>query len=352
MNAKGVTFYMRQLTRIMRTPVIAAVVLSSILIASAQDSKTISAGDTFTGTLSDDVSNYSYDLTRARTPLLITATSSDFTPSLGLALSGGGAGGFSVSFDGDLGNPLFIPPLPDGTTAQLQVSTTQFPASGDFTVTAVGVDAAPINAGETLDGEIGADSVPQFFAFDAQVGKLVTVTAQGGTFDTSLKLFAPGAIKSSAADSDGGVGLDPEIYQAVLTGSGVGYIEVSPAFGGDSGTFKLALTVSDPPTLDENSPTTLRLGGERGSGGFIFAGTPGGKASISVDGVSGDTTGAMIAVYQDGIRLAWDDQYDPDSSEPYEVATPTDSPVYIVITADSRFDEFETGEFEVSFKRQ
>src|SRR5258706_1423890 len=118
---------MQQLIRTLRLPVIAAVLLTSIFVGTAQDSKTISAGDTYSGTLSDDVSNFSYDLTRSRTPILITATSSDFTPSLGLALSGGQGGGFSVSFDGDVGNPLFIPPLPDGTTAQVQGSTSQFP---------------------------------------------------------------------------------------------------------------------------------------------------------------------------------------------------------------------------------
>ncbi|MEO8607811.1 MAG: hypothetical protein ABI690_08025 [Chloroflexota bacterium] len=343
---------MQQLIRNLRMPVIVAVVLSTMLIANAQDSTPISAGDTFTGTLSDSVSGVNYDLTRSRTPLLITAASSDFTPTLGLALSGGGAGGFSVSFDGDVGNPLFIPPLPDGTTAQVQVSTSQFSAAGDFSVSAVGVDAAPISAGETLDGEIGADGVPQFFAFDAQVGKVVTITAQGGAFDTSLKLFAPGAIKSSAADSDGGVGLDPEIYQAVLAGSGIGYIEVAPAFSGDSGTFKLTLTVSDPPTLDENTPVTLRLGGERGTGGLIFTGAAGGKAEITVQGVGGDTSDATIAIYQDGIRLIWDDRYDPAGSGTYQIDMQTTSPVYIIITADTRFGEFQAGQFEVSFKRQ
>jgi hypothetical protein len=345
-------FYMHQMTRILRIPVLtAALLLCGIIVTSAQDATPIAAGDTFSGILSDTVSNFSYDLTRSGAPILITATSSDFIPTLGLALSGGGAGGFSVSFDGDVGNPLFIPPLPEGTIAQLQVSTSQFPAAGFFTVTAVAVDATPIRAGETLDGEIGADGVPQFFAFDAQVSKLVTVTAQGGALDTSLKLFAPGAIKSSAADTDGGVGLDPEIYQAVLAGSGVGYIEVAPAFGGDSGRFKLTLSISDPPTLDENSPSTLRLGGERGSGGLMFAGTASGKAEITVHGIGGDTSDATIAVYQDGIRLIWDDHYDPEGSGTYQIDTQTDSPVYIVITADTRFDAFKVGQFEVSFKR-
>ena len=343
---------MQQLIRTMRIPIIAAALFASVLITDAvQDSTPIAAGDTLSGTLSDNATNFSYDLARSTTPILITAKSSEFTPKVGLALSGGQGGSFSVSFDGDVGNPLFIPPLPEGTIAQVQVSTSQFPAVGFFTVSAAAVDATPIGAGQTLDGQIGTDGVPQFFSFDAQVGKLVTVVAAGGTFDTSLKLFAPSAIKSSAADNDGGVGYDPEIYQAVLSGSGAGYIEVAPTFVGDSGGFRLTLTVSDPPKLDENTPSTLRLGGERGSDGLMFAGAAGGKAEITVHSVSGDTTGATIAVYQDGIRLIWDDRYDPDGSGTYQIDTQTGSPVYIIITADKHFDQAKEGQFEVSFKR-
>lgn len=342
---------MQQWTRLMRISVVAAALLTSVVIAHAQETPAITAGDTFTGTLSDDAASFNYDLARSGTPILITVTATDFKPTLGLALSGGQGGSISVSFDGDVGNPLFIPPLPEGTAAQIQVTSTQFPAAGDFSVSAVAVEAAPIGAGETLDGAIGADGTPQFFTFDAQVGKLVTVTAAGGTFDTGLKLFAPGAIQSTAADSDGGIGYDPEIYQAVLSDSGAGYIEVAPAFAGEGGPFQVTLTVGDPPTLEENAPATLRLGGGRGSGGLMFAGAAGGKAEITVRGVGGDPEDAAIAAYQDGIRLVWDDGFDPESSGVYQLDTQTDSPVYIIITADTRFDEYREGQFEVSFKR-
>jgi hypothetical protein len=348
--SEGVIIYMHQGTRILRLFGISAALLLGGVIAHAQDT-TIEAGDSYTGTLSDDAASFNYDLTRTNTPILISVTATDFPPTLGLALSGSQNGSISVSFDGDVGNPLFIPPLPEGTAAQIQVTSTQFPAAGDFSVSAVAVQTAPIGAGETLDGEIGADGLPAFFSFDAQVGKLVTVTATGGGFDTRLKLFAPGAILSTAADNDGGLGYDPEIYQAVLSGSGAGYIEVAPAFAGESGKFQVTLTVTDPPTLDETAPTVIRLGDSRGNSGLTFTGSAGGKAEITVKSVGGDTSDAKIAVYQDGIRLVWDDRYDPEGSGTYQIDTTTDSPVYIIITADTRFDEYKEGQFEVSFKR-
>lgn len=340
---------MHQGARILRLVGLSALLLGAV-VASAQDG-TIKAGDTYTGTLSNETASFNYDLTRTTTPILISVTATDFPPTLGLALSGSQNGSISVSFDGDVGNPLFIPPLPEGTAAQIQVTSTQFPAEGDFSVSAVAVQTAPIGAGETLDGEIGAaDGLPAFFSFDAQVGKLVTVTAAGNGFDTRLKLFAPGAILSTAQDNDGGLGYDPEIYQAVLSGSGAGYIEVAPAFAGDSGKFQVTLTVSDPPTLDENAPTIIRLGDSRGSAGLMFTGAAGGKAEITVKSAGGDTSDAKIAVYQDGIRLVWEDRYDPEDSGTYQIDTTTDSPVYIIVTADTRFDEYKEGQFEVSFK--
>src|SRR6266542_1344386 len=130
-HPQGVT-YMHQMTRILRIPVLTAALLLGSIIVNAQDATPIAAGDTFSGILSDTVSNFSYDLTHSATPMLITATSSEFTPTLGLALSGGQAGSFRVSFDGDVGNPLFIPPLPEGTTAQVQVTSNQIPAKGYF----------------------------------------------------------------------------------------------------------------------------------------------------------------------------------------------------------------------------
>ena len=227
---------------------------------------TIGAGDTITGTLSDDASNFNYDIATPSEGLLFTATSDTFTPTLGLAYASGIGGSISVSYDGDVGNPLFIPPLVEGQDVQLQVTSTSFPAEGDFTLTAVAVEVTPVNVGESVDGEIAVDGTPQYFSYEAELGKLVTITAQGGEFDTRLQLFAPGSVRSVAADNDGGVGYDPEIYQAVVTGAGTGYIEVAPAFAGESGSFTLSVTVSDPTSFDAATPAAVRLGGQRGTG--------------------------------------------------------------------------------------
>ncbi|MBZ0289572.1 MAG: hypothetical protein K8I30_18260, partial [Anaerolineae bacterium] len=145
---------MHHWTRSARNLILTILLILGVGIAYAQDTPTITAGDTFTGTLSDETASFNYDLARSGTPLLITVTATDFTPTLGLALSGGQGGSISVSFDGDVGNPLFIPPLPEGTAAQIQVTSTQFPAAGDFSVSAVAVEAAPIGAGQTLDGAV------------------------------------------------------------------------------------------------------------------------------------------------------------------------------------------------------
>jgi len=317
----------------------------------AQEGTPIVAGDTMSGTLTDDVSSFNYDLTPSDSAVLLTATSDEFTPTLGLAYASGEGGSISVSFDGDVGNPLFIPPLAEGANAQLQVTSNRFPAEGTFTLTATAVDAPPVSANEAVAGTIDADGAPGYFSFQAELGKLVTVTAQGGAFDTRLQLFTPGSIRSTAADNDGGVGYDPEIYQAVLTGGGTGYIEVAPAFAGESGSFTLSLAVSDPPTLDENSSVLIRLGGSRGTGALMFSGVAGGKAEVTVRSVGGDTEDAIIAMYQDGVRLIWDDRFDPASSGGYQMDTQTDSPVYIIVTADTAFDEANEGQFEVSLKR-
>jgi len=336
---------------ILLTILIAKLIGGSLSLA-AQESTPIAAGDTMTGTLNEDTSSFNYDLLPSATPLLLTATSEDFTPTLGLAYASGTVGSISVSFDGDVGNPLFIAPLPEGQDAQVQVTSNRFPVSGDFTLTAVAVETTPINAGETTEGTISLDGTPQYFSFDARLGQLVFATVQGGGFDTRLQLFAPGSIRSVAADNDGGAGYDPEIYQAVITRTGTSYLEVAPAFAGESGSFTLSLTLADPPVLEENVPTTIRLGGSRGTGALMFPFAAGGKFEVTIASLSGDTEGATIAIYQDDIRLIWEDRFDPENAPAvFQMDTRSDNPVYIIITADTTFDQANEGQFEVNLRR-
>jgi hypothetical protein len=215
-------------------------------------------------------------------------------------------------------------------------------------LTAVAVEVTPVTVGESVDGTIGADGTPQYFSFEPELGKLVTITAQGGEFDTRLQLFAPGSVRSIAADNDGGVGYDPEIYQAVVTGAGTGYIEVAPAFSGESGSFSLSVTVSDPPAMDASTPTTIRLGGDRVTGVVSFAGVAGGEAQVTVSSAGGETDGASIAIYQNGVLLASEDRFDAEDSAVFMVSTTSDSPVYVIIVADTTFDEADEGQFAVS----
>ncbi len=317
-------------------------------MVNAQESATIAAGDTATGTLSDDASNFSYDIVTPSGGLLLTATSDGFTPTLGLAYASGIGGNISVSYDGDVGNPLFIPPLIEGQDVQVQVTSNSFPAAGDFTLTAVAVEVMPVSAGEAVDGSIGANGAPQYFSFEAELGKLITVTAQGGEFDTRLQLFTPGSVRSVAADNDGGVGYDPEIYQAVVTGEGTGYIEVAPAFAGESGSFSLSVIMSDATTFDASAPAILRLGGQRGTGVLSFAGVAGGQAEVTVSSAGGDTDEAEIVIYQDGVLLASENSFDAEDGAVFMLSTPSDSPVYVIITADKRFDVSREGQFVVS----
>jgi hypothetical protein len=317
-----------------------------------QNTTAIAAGDSLAGTLTSDVNSSNYDLTPGDKPVMVAATSAEFTPTLGLALANSSGGGFSVSFDGNVGNPFFIPPLSQGQSVQIQVGSRVIGEGGAFTLSVTPVDASPIHAGESIDGTIDADGTPQYFSFQGELGKLVTITAAGGSFDTRLKWYAPGSAKSSAADNDGGVGYDPEIYQAVLTASGTSYIEVMPAFTGESGSFKLALTVSDPPGLQENSPTPLRLGGGRGTGVLTFAGMTGGKAQVSIASMGGDTEGAKIWIYQDGVQLSLLDRFDPEKSPSvFQMDTKTDNPVYVFIIANTSFGEPNEGQFEVTLTR-
>jgi hypothetical protein len=314
----------------------------------AQESSSIQAGDTVTGTLSEDASNFNYDIITPNSGLLFTATSDTFTPALGLAYASGVGGNISVSYDGDVGNPLFIPPLAEGQDVQLQVTSNSFPAEGDFTLTAVAVEVTPVTIGEAVAGSIAADGAPQYFSFEAELGKLVTVTAQGGEFDTRLQLFAPASVRSVAADNDGGLGYDPEIYRAVITGAGTGFIEVAPGFAGESGSFSLSVTVSDAPTLDAATPAILRLGGQRGTGVLMFSGAAGAQAEVTVSSAGGDTDGASIAVYQDGVLLASENRFDAEDGAVLAVSTSSDSPVYVMITADTSFGEADEGQFTVS----
>lgn len=332
--------------RVLPSIVLLIILFGTAIVHAAQDAHPIALGETVTGTLTTDVNSFNFDLAAADTPVLLTATAETFMPTLGLAYTSTQGGGFSVSFDGDVGNPVFIPPLVNGNSVQVQVMSSRFPAEGDFTLTAVPVDTTPISIGESVTGEIGADGAPHYYRFEAELGKLVTVTAQGGAFDTRLQWFAPGSVRSTASDNDGGVGYDPEIYEAVITGSGTGYIEVAPAFADEGGSFTLSLALSEPPVLDEVTPTVIRLGGSRGTGVLMFQGVAGGTAQVTIRGAGGDTEGATIAMYQDGVRLVWDDRFEAGSV--YQLNTQTDSPVYIIITADTTFDEADEGQFAVS----
>jgi hypothetical protein len=341
---------MLQLRRLIR-PILLAIFMSAIIGSAAlalQDSTPIVAGETYTGTLSDDASAFNYDLPASDTPLLLTATSSTFTPTLGMGYASGIGGSISVSFDGDVGNPLFVPPLAEGQDVQVQVTSTSFPAEGDFTLTAVAIEAVLVTLGETVEGAIGADGTPQYFSFPAEAGKLVTVTAQGGEFDTRLQLFVPGSVRRVAEDNDGGVGYDPEIYRTVLAGGGTGYIEVASALAGESGSFRLSVTVSDPPTLGANTPSSIRLGGSRGMAALTYAVTAGQTTQVTVNSVGGETDGAVIRVYQDGALLASENRFDAEDGATLSVTSPSDSLVYVIITADTTFGEADEGQFAVS----
>lgn len=87
-----------------------------------------------------------------------------------------------------------------------------------FTIRASEVIPIEMAYGDTVEGELNAETSALYYSFDGQYGDVISarVETDGGEPDTLLTLYSPERYEI-ISDDDGSLGLDPEIYRFPLT---------------------------------------------------------------------------------------------------------------------------------------
>jgi hypothetical protein len=175
-------------------------------------------------------------------------------------------------------------------------------------------ESTPIAYGDVVQGtitEVGGQGV---WTFDGSTGDLVTISMVGldASFnDTYLELYGPDGLLLTS-DDDSGEGLFALIQGYRLPQPGT-YAIVARAFGSDTGTYELSLTVSGGESggalreIAYGETMSAELTSDESRHYWVFEGSAGDVVSISAVGI-GDFDDTFLELYSpDGSMLADDD---------------------------------------------
>ncbi|HVU12834.1 MAG TPA: PPC domain-containing protein [Phototrophicaceae bacterium] len=194
--------------------------------------------------------------------------------------------------------------LPSTGTYTLRASTIDENTTGAFTLTLSKIDVASLQYDQATQVSFTPNDTAKYFTFDATAGDIVTITAddnEGGTFDTSLTLNDPTNYQVTT-DDNGGPGLDPEIFQQLITTSGT-YTVVLQAVAPGSADVTLTVKRGTPPSLEEGTQT-LAFTEAQTERALTFTAKAGQEVHLTLHLISGSNGEPSVTVTQDGNTLA------------------------------------------------
>ncbi len=194
--------------------------------------------------------------------------------------------------------------LPSTGTYTLRASTIDENTTGAFTLTLSKVNVTAVQYDQAANVSFKPSDTSKYFTFDATAGDIVTITANdnsGGTFDTSLTLNDPTNYQITT-DDNGGPGLDPEIFQQLITTSGT-YTVVLQAVTPGSADVSLLIKRGTPPSLEEGTQT-LSFTESQTERALTFTAKAGQEVHLTLHMTSGSSGEPSVTVTQDGNTLA------------------------------------------------
>ncbi|GEM_PF-1614323 len=271
------------------------VVLSSTVGIYAQQDIPIAVGDTLTATY-DANTPLEFPLPITNVPLLVVASSEVFSPALTWLSSGGNS--FTIIGTGE--SQIFVPPSTG--TQSVAVSGVRFPTPpGDFTLSVIEVPMTPITADAPTEGILGEDGQAVYFIHEGEAGDLLTVRTESGGPALELRLYST-SVAADTTNYGGANGLDSEIIGYPAYSTGITYLEVRPAFPGETGSFRVTLTTESVSTLT-SEPQTIRLDEYQSSvAGVTFEGQAGVPVTINFPDLSSDVLFVTEAT-QNGVSV-------------------------------------------------
>ncbi|MBI5667051.1 MAG: PPC domain-containing protein [Chloroflexi bacterium] len=180
--------------------------------------------------------------------------------------------------------------------------------------------AIPINLGDTVQGEITADDINRYYAFEAKANDLITVrmTRLTGSLDSFL-ILANAGLQQLSADDDSGGGQNAKIENFLVPADGLYYL-IASRFDGDTGTttgsYRLELqslgsafedVPEDVQRISYGTTVTGRIDDQTPEVTFAFWGFQGDAISIALNRGDGDLDPAVRLLDADGSLLASDD---------------------------------------------
>ncbi len=261
--------------------------------------------------------------------VLISLTSPDFDTYLHLRDTDGN----EVASDDDSGegNNSQIGPFTLPSTGGYTIEAASFGGSslGDFTLKLDKVELVTLNYGDSAVAEFTRSGQMKYFSFTGRNGDLVTIsaTSNSGSIDTSLMLNDP-YNSQIATDDDGGPGVDPEIYQQLLTQDGT-YTIVLQAVSGSSGSVTVSIDRTSPPSLDEGEQT-LDFSSSQSARAVGFTANAGETVALTLTSASDGIGSPNVSVMQDGETIA-NASSNTVQSLSFSFVTPSDGEIIIQI---------------------
>ncbi len=204
-----------------------------------------------------------------------------------------------------------------GSSLDAQIGPYTLTNTGTFTIRATSIDGStpgaftlklnkaqvtPLDYNQSVTVAFTPNISTQYFTFEAAIGDLVTVSVDSGdSIDTSLSLLDSNN-SQIVYDEDGGAGFDPEIYQQLLTSSGI-YTIALQAVAPGTGSVRIVVKRTTPPSLDEGKQT-VSFTNSQTAHALSFSGQANHTYTLTLHGLSSTSGSPSITITQDTQTLA------------------------------------------------
>ncbi len=192
--------------------------------------------------------------------------------------------------------------LPSTGSYVLRATSLSGDTAGSFTLSLSKTEIEALSYDTPTEVSFAPNDTVKYFTFDGTAGDLVTISGNSNaSIDTNLTLSDPNN-SQVASDDNGGPGLDPEIYQQILSTSGT-YTVALQAVAPGTGKVTLSIKHTPPPTLDDG-PQTLPFSDTQNTRAIMFTAKAGETVRLNIHVTSGQAGAPSITVTQGDMTVA------------------------------------------------
>lgn len=173
--------------------------------------------------------------------------------------------------------------------------------SGDFTVTIAPVTLLPIRFDADLNFALSEDLPAQYYHLPVHTGDSLTITVDGGAFDTLLQVVSP-AGEEFAFDDDSGSGFDAELSNLIFDRAASYVLVVSTFDEGASGAGTVTVSRNPVHSLDDGA-VTIALNDKAIRDLVVFDAAEDELLVLNLEVVYGDVEDLYVTATIDGMEV-------------------------------------------------